>query len=153
MTPSTTAPLKRSKGLASSTTLLLKSCANDPREGMVARLGGGSREGGPAAEARAIYLCCRPAGGHILQCVPIAVKKSNLKPSSQFHGTVFRHIHRSTRSITTYSVQDDSHTSNASAGPISKQNNGPPQLGGVRTQTHPTSPEWCDEYRRQQAFQ
>ena len=54
---------------------------------------------------------------------PVAVEKSNLKPSSQFHNTVV-HLHR-IRPSTRYNVQDDSHSSNASAGPSDERNNVP----------------------------
>ena len=126
MSTSTTAPSKRSKGLASSTTLLLKSCANDPRRrnSRASGLWFLRARAGPLKHEQFTFAvdqpaCTSPKAG------PVAVEKSNLKPSSQFHDTVIRRIRPSMRSTATYNVKDDSHTNNASAGPSDERNNVP----------------------------
>ena len=126
MTTSTTAPSKRSKGLASSTTLLLKSCANDSRRrnSRASGLWFPRARAGPLKHEQFTFAIDQLAGTSP-KAGPVAVKKSNLKPSSQFHGAVIRHIRLSMRSTTTYNVKDDSHTNNARAGPSDERNNVP----------------------------
>ena len=73
-------------------------------------------EGGPLKHEQFSFAVDQPVGTSP-KVDPVTTKKSNLKPSSQFHGIATRRICLKTCSTATHNVQDDSHTSNASAGP------------------------------------